>query len=52
MDFLVIAGGLLALGLVIGVPVYLIFFGMAGRDWKSIKEHDKWKREQDRQNKK
>ena len=31
---------------IVALPVYLLFYGMAGRDWKEIKEHDRWKREQ------
>lgn len=51
MDFLIIASGLLFIAVLVGVPVYFVFFGMAGRSWKGIKEHDKWKREQrDREN--
>ena len=46
MDLIVIVGGLFAVALVVGVPVYLVFFGMAGRSWRDIKDHDKWKRNQ------
>lgn len=36
----------------IAVVIYCTFFGMAGRDWKGIKKHDRWKREQEKRQRK
>ena len=33
-------------GAIVALPVYLLFFGMAGRDWKAIKASDKARRGQ------
>lgn len=46
MDILTTAGCLLVFALIMGVPIYFLFFGMAGRSWKEIKDHDEWKRNQ------